>query len=238
MASTMNRQRLTVAAALLATFAQAAPARECPECSDAASTSFWPSDWDLAWYAGAGLDYTEFKDWNFSRIDPDSFTSRDEDDNDTGFRLTAGMEFLRYFAAEASYADFGEATFSGQTDGTGAVFAAGTQNDALELDGYALQLVARVPVQRAWSVAGKAGWWQWQARERFDGVLNAGGPTTGSASDDGIRFAWGAGLEYDGFKPLRIGAEYRAATFEAPLTADAFGTSDVSSLGVSLSYLF
>jgi OmpA-OmpF porin, OOP family len=234
----MNRQRLILGAALIAALAQPASARECPECSDAASTSFWPSDWNLAWYAGAGLDYTEFKDWNFSRIDSDSFTSRDEDDNDTGMRLTVGMEFLRYFAVEAAYVDFGEASFSGQTDGSGGVFAAGTQRDALELDGYALQLVARVPVSDAWSVAGKAGWWRWQARERFDGVLNASGPTTGGASDDGIRFAWGAGLEYDGFKPLRIGVEYRAATFEAPLTADAFGASDVSSLGMSIGYFF
>ncbi|MGQ0585587.1 MAG: outer membrane beta-barrel protein [Gammaproteobacteria bacterium] len=236
----MSQPGVVVAAALLAALAQPVAAHECPECSDAASTTFWHPGWNLAWYAGAGLDYTEFQDWTIERVEPATFASTDEDGRSSGFRLTAGVEFLRYFAVEASYADLGEATFSGQNDGSGAVFAAGEQRGAIDLDGYALQLVARVPVKDTWSVAGKAGFWQWHARERFGGVVYQAGtptPTSFGNSDDGIRFAWGAGLEYDGFKPIRVGIEYRAATFEAPLT-DSFGTSDVSSLGVSLSYFF
>jgi hypothetical protein len=215
-------------------------AHDCAECADTASVSFWSSDWNLSWYAGLSYQFSEFKDWSISRIDSGSFTSRNEDDRDGGYRLTAGMEFLNYFGVEASYADFGEAAFSGQSDGSGAFFAPGPQQDSLALDGYALHLIARVPIGGAFWVAGKAGWWQWQSRQRSSGTVYSPGPTPYSLnnSDDGIRFSWGAGLDYDGFKPVRISVEYGAATFEAPNTVDLFGASDISSLGVSLKYLF
>jgi hypothetical protein len=212
-------------------------AHDCPECADTASVSFWSSDWNLSWYAGLSYQFSEFEDWSISRIDSGSFTSRNEDDRDGGYRLAVGMGFLEYFGVEAAYSDFGEATFSGQSDGSGSVFAPGPQRDSVELDGYALHLIARVPIGNEFWVAGKAGWWQWRARESLAVNLQSG-PFAGSQSDDGIRFSWGAGLDYDGFKPVRISVEYGAATFEAPNTVDAFGASEIRSLGVSLKYLF
>ena len=231
--------------AMLASAAGPVSAHDCPECSDAASTSFWTSDWNLGWYAGAGYQGSRFEDWSLaSRVDSGTFTSRSEDDADAGLRLVAGMEFLTYFSVEAAYTDFGEATFSGQSDGTGAIFAAGPQRDSVELDGYALHLGARVPVGMDFWVAGKAGWWLYHARQRATGTVHnpppAGPPAPYALdeSDNGIRFSWGAGLDYDGFKPFRISAEYRAATFRAPLTEDSFGSSEASSVGLSVTYCF
>ena len=91
------------AAALLAGFSLPASAHDCEECSKAASTSFWPSDWNLAWYAGLSYQLSEFADWNVSEIPSAGFTSRNEDDTDTGYRLTAGLGFLEHFGVEASY---------------------------------------------------------------------------------------------------------------------------------------
>ena len=227
------------AAALLAGLALPASAEDCPGCSRAATTSFWSSDWNLSWYAGMGYQFSEFTDWNLSEINSDGFTSSDEDDSDTGFRLTAGMGFLEHFGVEASYTDFGEASFAGQSDGSGPMWAPGPQRDSLELDGFALHLLARVPVAGDFSVAGKAGWWRWQARQHSTGTFYPGPAAYDlRGSDDGIRFSWGAGLDYDGFAPVRVSAEYGAASFEAPNTAAALGASEVRSLSVSLKYLF
>ncbi len=238
----MHKHLVIGVAAVLAALSPPASANECEGCSKAASTSFWSSDWNLAWYAGLSYQLSEFADWNISELSSVGFTSRNEDDSGTGYRLTAGMDFLEHFGVEASYTDLGEATFSGQSDGSGALWAPGPQRDSLELDGFALHLIARVPVGMDFSVAGKAGWWQWQADQRTTGTFYSpppAGPATPydlRGSDDGIKFSWGAGLDYDGFKPVRISAEYGAATFESPTTDD--GASDIRTLSLSLKYLF
>ena len=233
------------AAAVLAGLALPASAHdECEGCSRAASASFWSSDWNLSWYAGASYLLGEFEDWSISRIDSSTFTSRNEDDTGTGYRLTAGMDFLEHFGVELTYADFGEASFIGQSDGSGTFFAPGTQRDAVELDGYAVHLIARIPVAETFSLSGRAGLGFWEASQRTSGTFydpamgGAPGPYSVSASESSLRFSWGAGLDYDGLKPLRVALALEAATFEAPTTVEAFGVSDIRSLSLSLNYFF
>ena len=234
----MNRQGLVLAAALLAALTQPAWAHECPECSDAASTSFWPSDWKLSWYAGLSYQFGEFEEWGaVSRVDSGSFTSRSEDDRDTGYGLTAGMGFLEHFGVEASYADFGEAHFTGQSNGLGTYYGPGAQRDSLRLGGYALRLVGRVPVAGGFFLSGKAGWWYWHAQQHVSGT-SSGGPYDDRQSDSGLQFSWGAALDYDGLRPVRLSAEYGSAKFEAPITDPLFGASEIHCLSLSLQYLF
>jgi hypothetical protein len=212
---------------------------DCEDCGG--RFSFGALRWDPAFYAGASLQYGEFKDWSLSRIDSGTFTARDGDDRDSGFRLLGGIEFLQHFAAELSYVDFGGATFAGQSDGSGTFWEPGPQRDMIELDGYALHLIAKVPLGGDLAFAGRAGWWRWEARQRTSGTFNdAGTPTPFVLDlvDTGARFAWGAGFDYDGLRPFRLSLEFGVASFEAPVSQPLFGTSEVQSLGASVKYLF
>ncbi len=231
--------------AVLTGFSQPVLAQECEGCSSSPSVSFWSGDWNPSFYAGASFQQSLFEDWGtVSRIDASSYTSRSEDDSDTGFRVSAGMDFLEHFGVELTYADLGEASFTGQSDGSGTFFAPGTQRDAVELDGYALHLIARIPIAKDFSLSGRAGLGLWEASQRTSGMYydpgmgGAPAPFSTNASESSLRFSWGAGLDYDGLKPVRVVLAYEAATFEAPTTAELFGVSDIRSLSLSLNYFF
>jgi hypothetical protein len=212
---------------------------DCEECGR--GFSFGALQWNPSFHAGAGLHLGEFKDWSMSRREAGTFTARDEDDREGGFRVAGGVEFLEHFGAELSYADFGRATFVGQADGSGTFWEPGTQRDSVALEGYALHLVAKVPLGGDLAFAGKAGWWRWEASQRTSGSFNdAGTPTPFDVTTTahGTRFTWGAGFDYDRFRPLRLTLEYVVAGFEAPVSQPLFGASEVQSLGVSVRYLF
>lgn len=233
------KRALVAVAVLVSCISHPVLADECAGCP--VSVTFGPSDWSPSYYAGAGYVQSMFEDWDASsHIDSASYTSRSEDDGDAGFRVFAGMDFLQHFGVELAYADFGEATFSGQTDGTGVVFAPGTQRDSVKLDGYFLHVIARVPVARDFLLAGRAGFAFLEARQRQSGTAYAPGPTPYDVSDSNrsTRFSWGMGLNYDGFKPVRVALAYEAATFEAPATDALVGASDIRSLNLSLAYSF
>jgi hypothetical protein len=240
MVAGMRRLLPTIAIAAAVCAPDPVAARDdCEECGG--RFSFGALRWDPSFYAGAGLQFGEFKDWNVSRVDAGSFTARDEDDRDGGFRVAGGVEFLQHFGAEVSYVDFGSATFLGQSDGSGTFWEPGPQSDAIELEGVALHLVAKVPLGGDLAFAGKAGWWRWEARQRVAGTFDdAGTPTpfVDTAADSGVRFTWGAGFDYDRFRPFRLTLEYGVASFEAPVTQPLFGASEVQSLSVSVKYLF
>src|SRR5690349_535593 len=232
--------------AVLAGFSQSVLAHECDSCPAApASASFWPSDWNPSFYASAGFQNAMFEDWDtISNIDPASQTSRSEDDSDTGYRVSAGMSFLEHFGVELTYADFGEATLAAQSDGSGQILAAGPQHDAVELDGFGLHLIARVPLGKEFSLAGRAGLWLWNTRQRISGSVQnppgSGTPVPAELDDSkgSTRFGWGAGLDYDGFKPFRVTLAYEASTFEAENTEEVTGASDIRALNLSVAYFF
>jgi hypothetical protein len=213
---------------------------DCEDCGGG-GFSFGALRWDPAFYAGAGLQYGEFKDWSMARFDAGAFTSRDEDNRDDGFRLVGGLDFLQHFAAELSYLDFGTVTFIGQSDGSGTFWEPGPQRDLLELEGLALHLVAKVPLGADLTFAGKAGWWRWEARQRTSGTFDDAGTPTPFVLDQtgsGGRFSWGAGFDYDGLRPFRLSVEFGVAGFEAPVSQPVFGASEVQSLGASVKYVF
>lgn len=235
----MRRLPLTIGLAL-ALAGASGPLLAHDDCEDCRpGFSFGALRWDPAFYAGASLQYSEFKDWSVS--DADTFTASNGDDRDGGLRLLGGLEFLQHFAAELSYVDFGAATFVWQSDGLGTFWAPGPQRDSIELEGYALHLIAKVPLGGDLAFAGKAGWWRWEARQRTSGSFYDAGTPTPFADDQtatGARFTWGAGFDYDGLRPFRLSVEFGVASFEAPFTQPLFGASEVQSLGVSVKYLF
>ena len=228
----------SAAAVLALAFAAAIPASAHEE--DGRGTVWsWFGDWDPSFYAGAGIQQGTLEDWStVEQVDSASFTSRESDDEDTGFRVSGGMAFTEHFAVEMGYADFGGARFAGTSDGSGPVWEPGTQRETIDLSGISLHLVGRLPVTRTVFVSARAGAWSLRTERHQTGVFDdAGTPTPFDIRDSGnsTRFGYGAALEYDGLAPWRVAFEYDVAELEGQ---QGFGDGQFSSFGLSLKYVF
>lgn len=200
------------------------------------SHSHWYLDLAPSWYAGAAVGQSSFKDWSFGGETSDpSFTSHETDDSDTGFRVFGGVDLGRYFAVELGYANFGEATFRSQNDGSGSQFAAGPFIEAIGLEALDVDLLGRLPLTESVALFGKVGAFQWKLTNEGSATLQCCGPIAFKESDDGTNASYGAGVRYDGFRPLRIVAEYTNATFGDSLVG---GHRKAESIALSLAYLF
>jgi hypothetical protein len=231
----MNRYQ-TAAAVAMTVLAAPAFASE----TDGRGTVWsWFGDWDPSFYAGASVHQGSFDDWSaVAQIDTASFTARDRDDAAVGIRVSGGMQFLDNLALEATYADFGGASFAGVSNGSGAIWEPGTQREEIELSGFGLHLVGRLQVSDLFSASARVGAWSMRSERHQSGIFDdAGTPTPFDIRDTGTstELGYGASIEYDGFAPLRIALEYDATA--VPNDA-SFGDGDLRSVGVSLKYLF
>lgn len=202
---------MAAAAFLLAGAAWAEPDGE--HCSCDHTHGQW--NWDPRTYAGAALAQNSFAEWSFmERIDAGSYASRDLDDGGTGYRVFAGLEFLHYLAAELGYADFGGASFTGQSDGSGFFWDAGPQHESVDVEGIDLSLLARLPLVRDLAVVAQAGGLWSRAVRTLRGSTQSSGPFAAENTDDGTSFAYGGRLEYSGLLPLRLAVAYSHSEFE------------------------
>lgn len=96
-----------------------------------------------------------------------------EDEDDTGFRVSAGYQFNRNFAAEVGYVSLFDKRISGAN---------------LEVDGFELVGVGKMPLANNFSVYGKLGFLMWDAKASAFGI---------SDSEDGTDLTYGIGLQYD-----------------------------------------
>lgn len=190
----------------------------------------WWHELDPSWYAGAALAQSTFNKW---ALDDGSFSSRDTDDSDIGTRLFAGVSLGRYLALELGYADFGEASMRAQSDGSGFVWNAGPAAQDVALDGIDFAMVGKLPLTAEWALVGKAGFLKWDSTFEVAGDFQCCGPATFDFGDDGTDSWYGAGVQYDGFAPLRIIGEYRADEFPSVIE-----DVKVESFGISLAYLW
>ena len=117
------------------------------------------------------------------------------DDTDTGFKLFAGYQFNNYFSLEGHYADFGEASLTGNTgdtfviDGTTYAFTANNVSVKSEPTSLGLSAVLRYPVTQSIEPFAKVGIHSWDV----DGAVTstAGNVTT---SDSGADALFGIGV--------------------------------------------
>lgn len=198
------------------------------------SHTHWYQDLKPTWYAGGSLNQSTFSDWSsleaYSPSDP-SFTSRTQDDSDTGFRIFGGMGFLNYFALEAGYAGFGDVSGVWQNDGSGPFFPSGPVTEDFSLDGYDLGFTAKLPLFNDAALVGKAAAFFWHSQTQLVD------PDTlyFTQYNSGTSLQYGAGFEYDRFRPLRIVAAYNVATFDQEFIRER---GKLESVGLSLVYLF
>jgi OOP family OmpA-OmpF porin len=150
-----------------------------------------------------------------------------DDERDTGYKLFGGYQFTRYLALEGGFFDLGKFGFAATTA------PAGTLNGSIAVKGVNLDLVARLPVTDKFSVFGRVGAINAQARDHFSGtgsvVVNNPNPRERATN---VKF--GAGLQYDFTDALGMRAEVERYRIN-----DAVGNKgDVDLVSIGLIYRF
>lgn len=124
---------------------------------------------DTGLYIGAAVGQANVRNL-CGDLAPLGVTSCDE--KDFSWKLSAGYQFHRNFAAELGFVDFGKVSATGP---------AGTAS--IRTRGVELLGVAKVPLTESFGAYAKAGVVRWD--------------TSGAGNDDGTEFTFGLGLSYD-----------------------------------------
>ena len=192
---------------------------------------------DVSWYAGGSVAQNTFKDWSSAEAGDDgSYISRSVGDSDTGVQVFVGVDLGRYFAFEFGYANYGEATFLSQSDGSGSVWAAGPIAETIGLKSIGLDLLGKLPLGESVALFGKVGTFRWTSTFEGSGTLQCCGTFTFSEASGGSDGAYGAGLQFDGFRPARVVVEYTAANFGSSFFEPQH--PKLESIVLSLAYVF
>lgn len=160
-------------------------------------------------YVGAGFGTTE--------VSEDSIDEFIADDSDNGLKVFGGYSFNEYFAIEASYFDFGEASgtiedpFFGDFD-----FDAG-------VTGMSASVVGRIPVAEMFSLFGRIGFASYDVEIE---VSLDGESGSDSESETDMVYGGGAALSFGAFE---VRAEYEVLNIE---------DGDVNMISVSGLYRF
>jgi hypothetical protein len=188
-----------------------------------------------SWYAGVAIGRNTF-DGLPAFVDDGGLTSSSNDDSDIGFRYFAGVGLWRHLAFEIGYADFGEADFRGQSDGSGPRMSPGPVREGIAVDGYDLAVIGKLPVTDTWALSARVARLKWESTYAISGTFDGFGPFSDRVPGDGYDTTYGAGVEYNGLAPLRVALEYGEATFSLPLGQEQ--KADLTSIGLSLAYVF
>ena len=117
--------------------------------------------------------------------DPCATATCSTDDSDKAFSLFGGYRFHRHLAAEAAYVNLGDTAVIG-TSGVG-----GSSTTRQETNGFRLVAVGLLPLDRGFTLFGKAGFYRWSSDVSFSGVA-----ASYSASESGFKPSFGLGAEY------------------------------------------
>jgi OOP family OmpA-OmpF porin len=150
---------------------------------------------DAGFYVGGSIGQSRAQD------SCDDVTAFSCDDKDTAWKLLAGYQFNRHFAAEFGYTELGEFTIGGALSGvnvTGTIEAA-----AFELVG-----VGSLPLMERFSAYGKLGAYYAETEATVTGTLGTFSISqTDKETNTGVTF--GLGLRYDFTRNLGIRGEWQ-----------------------------
>jgi OmpA-OmpF porin, OOP family len=128
-------------------------------------------------YVGGALGQSKLKEWCDTGGNPSALAACEDSDN--SWKLLGGYRFSRYFAAEASYIDWGEVT---------ATVRVGTQNLGVKASqhSYGLAAVGVLPIGERFDLFGKAGFVQTEQDTT----------STRTVGRDETEFHYGVGVKY------------------------------------------
>lgn len=144
-------------------------------------------------YIGFSVGVTEYDlgigNWIDNTISPGSASV---DDSDVGVKFFWGYRLSDNFGLELFYANLGETSFDGVSDGSGDFWLDGPVGGHTKNTGYGFSAYANVPLGAMFDVYGKAGVYRWSVRES---VFNA--VDTRRISDSGSDILYGAGVGFN-----------------------------------------
>jgi len=199
-------------------------------------THWWleMGDAGTTWSAGATLTSNSLDDWSFAS-NAGSYSSAKVDNSDIGYRVHAGLDFLKYFGVELGYADYGDASFRGQADGV-SFWNAGPVKEDVSTEAFDLTFTGRLDLGVDTALTARIGALQWKIDESVSGDRQGVGPFDISESDDGTDLQYGVGAEYVGLRPLRVSLGYSRARLGA--NTQMHDAVTLSSFSASVAYLF
>ena len=124
----------------------------------------------------------------------DSDSTVDFSGSDTGYKAYGGFTFIKFFAVEASYVEFGssEDEISSGTDVT------------VDPTGWDAFAVGKLPIGKHFEIFGKLGFIMWDAEATYSGAVN------GSSDESGTDSCYGAGIAFVFGKHFAVRAEYES----------------------------
>lgn len=184
---------------------------------------------DSGFYLGGSVGQAKLDNLSGSDLDRElarnGYTSTTNlDDSDTGWKLFAGYRFMKNFALEGAYTNFG--TFSARSAITAP--SAGVVNTDVDLEAWTVSAVGILPIGDHFSVFGRLGVNVWNVDVSATGT-GSGGTARAAVSEDGTNVVYGLGAAYAVSKNLGVRAEWERYDFD--------GTDvDLLSAGVSFSF--
>jgi OmpA-OmpF porin, OOP family len=162
-------------------------------------------------YIGFGVGSTAY-DVDLSALGGKSF-----DDTGTGTKLYGGYAFNKYYALEAAYYNFAEASVGAieTAPGSGNFVSA-----SADMRGFGVYAVGMYPVTKKFNLMAKLGAFRWNADLNFNQQ---------SASNDGTDLAYAVAASYGFTKELLVTAEWEKFDSDNP---------EVSLLTVGFKFIF
>jgi len=128
----------------------------------------------------------------------DSDPTFDFNSSDTGYKLYGGFTFIKFFAVEASWVDFGSSEDE---------ISAGT-DAKIDPTGWDVYAVGILPIGKHFEIFGKAGIIVWDAEATYSGAIS------GSSDESGSDTAYGAGVAFVFGEHFAVRAEYERFDIE------------------------
>ena len=146
------------------------------------------------------------------------------DEEDSGFKVFAGLDLNKTFSVEAHYADLGEILLTGNTGDTYTVhdtlFTFTANGTEIKADGtsYGVSALVRLPIDGKIKPFAKLGFHYWD----IDGSISA--PVAGATvSEDGKDVLYGVGVEVEANDRLSARVEFERYEFGEGFNYLSFG---------------
>lgn len=145
-------------------------------------------------YYGAGVGASLYNDHTESN---DDGSLSNIDASDTGFEWNVRGGFAgKYVGVELGWMDLGQSKFDAVSDGTGNSWSPGDVSAEVDVNGWTLSGLVRVPIKERWVMLARIGVMGWTSTETF--TETNGGPTVTTVEEDtGTTALYGVGFEYD-----------------------------------------
>lgn len=144
---------------------------------------------DDSWYAGFDVGQTHYSGLagQVSSFGGTSHLS----DSDTGYRFTGGYQFNKYWGAEASYVDFGQA----EVDVTATTPTAGTLSSKKQAHGFVFAGTGTYPFNDQWSGFLRLGGIVGHVQNKTAGTGSLAG-FAGTQTSTDWKVTWGVGVNW------------------------------------------